>query len=213
VSVRPLVCPEERFESYLDYFHHYCVDENVSWMGKNAQKFPLDAWIYQEIIHDIKPDIVIEIGNNKGGSTLYLANILDLIGNGTVLGIDINHSKIDFTDKRIRWITGDANSNKTMAIVKSHVKSSDRVLVIEDSSHTYENTLAVLRNYSSLVSVGSYIIVEDGICMYPFIDGPKPGPYEAVQEFLKENRDFAPDFSREKFRLTYNPSGYLMRTK
>lgn len=182
-------------------------------MGRVAQKFPLDAWIYQEIVAEIKPDVVIEIGNFYGGGTLFLANLLDLIGKGRVIAIDIDHSKIDFDHPRITWITGDANSPDIVRRVKSLIKSDEKVIVIEDSSHTYDNTLSVLRNYAGLVNVGSYFIVEDGIIRYPFVEGPKPGPYEAIHQFLSENPSFVIDKTREKFALTYNPDGYLKRIK
>ncbi len=183
-------------------------------MGKRADKFPMDAWVYQEIICQTAPDVIIEIGNNYGGSTLYLANLMDLMGNGRVIGIDVDHSSIDFDHPRLTWITGDANSTSVLSKVQSMVSKSDRVMVIEDSSHTYENTLSVLRNYSRFVTPQMYFIVEDGVCMYPFIeDGPKPGPFEAVHDFLRENDSFVIDKSRERFTLTLNPDGFLRRVK
>ena len=212
---RPKVRNTGFFEDYLDYYHNtiHVDDEKVSWMGINAKKFPMDAWIYQEMIHEIRPDVIIEIGNANGGSTLFLANLLDLENNGRVIGIDIDHSEIDFQHPRITWITGDATHNEVISKVRSLMISGERVMIIEDSSHTFDNTLAVLRSYESYVSVGSYFIVEDGVCRYPFVNGPKPGPYEAVQQFLRENSDFTVDRSREKFVLTYNPNGYLKRVK
>jgi len=182
-------------------------------MGKSAMKFPLDAWIYQEIIHEVQPDVIMEIGNLYGGSTLFLANMLDLENKGKVIAIDIDHSHIDFEHKRINWITGDVNSQEVISKVRSLLKPDDKVIIIEDSSHTFDNTLEVLRNYCRFVSVGSYFIVEDGVCKYPFIDGPKPGPYEATQEFLKNHQEFIVDKSKGKFVLTYNPGGYLKRIR
>lgn len=176
-------------------------------------KFPLDAWIYQEIIHEVQPDVIMEIGNLYGGSTLFLANMLDLENKGKVIAIDIDHSHIDFEHKRINWITGDVNSHEVISKVRSLLKPDDKVIIIEDSSHTFDNTLEVLRNYCRFVSVGSYFIVEDGVCKYPFIDGPKPGPYEATHEFLKNHQEFIVDKSKEKFVLTYNPSGYLKKIR
>ena len=182
-------------------------------MGRSAKKLPLDAWIYQEIIHEVQPDVIIEIGNYYGGSTLFLANMLDLENKGKVLAIDLDHSPIDFEHKRINWITGDVNSQEIISTVGSLLKPDDKVIIIEDSSHTFDNTLEVLRNYCRFVSVGSYFIVEDGVCKYPFIDGPKPGPYEATHEFLKNHQEFIVDKSKEKFVLTYNPSGYLKKIR
>jgi len=171
----------------------------------------MDAWVYQQIIHETQPTIIIEIGNGFGGSALFLADMQSLSGNGTVIGVDIDHSSIDFQDSRIQWVTGDATKPSTWLKVKESIKPDDRVMIIEDSSHTLKNTLAILRMYWRLVTPGCYFIVEDGVCRRRLIDGPKPGPYEAIHAFLKENKEFAIDKGREKFVLTFNPDGYLKR--
>ena len=210
---RPLVPNSTAFESYIDCFYHNCRG-NIRWMGKKADKLPSDAWTYQEIIYETKPDVIVEIGNQYGGSTLFLANMLDILGKGRVIAIDVNHSLVDFQHPRIASITGDANSSEVLSRLSSLISPTENVMVVEDSSHTFENTLSVLRNYSRFVRKGMYFIVEDGICRYPFIeDGPKPGPYEAIHEFLRENKDFVIDKTREKFILTYNPDGYLKRIR
>ena len=66
------------------------------------------------------------------------------------------------------------------------ISLEERVLIIEDSSHTYENTLNVLRLYSDFIKPGDYFIVEDSICHHGLSIGPIPGPYEAVEDFIKE---------------------------
>jgi cephalosporin hydroxylase len=198
---------------YLDWFHKNCVFNN-KWGGRQAQKTPFDAWIFQEIICDTQPDIIIEIGNYAGGSTLYLANVLDSLAHGRILAIDIDHSRIqNLHHKRIKWITGNAISNEIIQKVNDEIGINDKVMVIEDSSHTYANTLSILEIYSRIVSVGCYFIIEDGICKEDFIGGPKPGPYEAIHVFLKEHEEFEIDKNREKFLLTYNPDGYLKKLK
>jgi len=214
LPVRPLTPDSGAFENYIDYFFaQYGKTIQMSWMGKKCQKFPFDAWVYQEIIFESVPDVVIEVGSLYGGSTLFLASMLDLQKRGNVIAIDIDHSMIDFTHPRIHWITGNATSEEVLSKVRSLIGPHERVMVIEDSSHTYENTLAVLRSYSPFVTKGMYFIVEDGVCYYPFITGPKPGPFEAVKDFLGENADFEVDKSKEKFVLTLNPSGYLRRVQ
>lgn len=196
---------------YLNWFHRNCVFNN-KWMGRQAQKPPLDAWIFQEIIYDTKPSVIVEIGNYAGGSTLFLANILDAIGFGKILAVDIDHSKVkDINHKRIKWITGDATSSDVFQQVKSEITKEDKVMIVEDSSHTYNNTLSILELYCGLVSNGCYFIIEDGICKEDYIEGPKPGPYEVIHEFLKKHNEFRIDKNREKFLLTYNPDGYLLK--
>lgn len=87
----------------------------------------------------------------------------------------------------------------------------ERVLVIEDSSHTYDNTLAVLRTYSGLTLPGDLFIVEDSICHHGLDVGPNPGPYEAIEAFVQENPAFEVDRSQEALFITWNPKGYLRR--
>lgn len=196
---------------YLSWFHKNCVFNN-RWLGRPAQKTPFDAWVYQEIIHDTKPNVIIEIGNYAGGSALYLANIFDALGYGTVIGVDKEHHLVsDLNHKRIKWITGDASTLEIFEKVKKEIKASDRIMIIEDSSHEYHATLSILDLYSPLVTVGCYFIIEDGICKEEYIDGPKPGPFEAIHKFLSTHTEFQVDKKMEKFFFTYNPDGFLKK--
>ncbi len=186
----------------------------TTYFGVKALKNPLDHWVYQELIYENQPDIIIEIGNANGGSTLSLAHFCDLLGRGKVIGLDISHQEIPDSVKnhcRITLIEGDACQCFTE--VEKMISSNDRVLIIEDSAHTYENTLNILRIYSKLLKAGDYFIVEDSICHHGLSVGPDPGPYEAIEAFLKENGDFVIDRNRESFLITWNPKGYLRRTR
>jgi cephalosporin hydroxylase len=182
--------------------------------GIQTWKNPVDFWIYQEIVFDIKPDFIIEIGLHRGGSTLALAHMLDRNDNGEIIGIDLSLSLIDQQVRnhdRISLIEG--NPLELFEKVKQLISPDSTVLIIEDSSHEYENTLAVLNMYGALVSENSFFIVEDGICYHGLDVGPKPGPYEAVHDFIKDNDNFAIDRSKEDFLLTWNPCGFLKRIK
>jgi len=184
----------------------------TTYLGVKIYKNPLDAWIYQELIFAMRPDIIIEIGNAYGGSTLFLAHILDFIGQGKVIGLDLSHKSIPaFIKKhrRIHFIEGDACIN--VGKVKNFIGKNDKVLIIEDSAHTYENTLSVLRTYAPLVTKGSYFIVEDSICHHGLNVGPNPGPWNAIEAFMEGNHDFVIDRERESFVITYNPRGFLKR--
>lgn len=182
----------------------------TTYFGIETQKHPYDFWVYQEILWRLKPDYVVEIGNYAGGSTLALAHICDLIGKGKVIGIDIDQSRISpevGRHPRIILIEGDAT--EVFPRVKDIVGNSFCV-VIDDSSHTYENTLSVLRTYSKIIKPGGYIIIEDSICWHGLPTGPFPGPYEAIEVFLAENPDFVADREIE-FPITWNPKGFLKR--
>jgi cephalosporin hydroxylase len=187
-----------------------------SYFGVPSIKSPLDFWVYTELIYEIKPDVIIEIGNRFGGSTLAFAHMLDHVGRGRVIGVDIDHSEVPRevrTHPRVTLITGDACAS--FAEVKKLIKEEEKVMIIEDSSHTYENTLNVLRTYSPLVKKASYFIVEDGIINHglDFKERQKTGPYEAVESFIKENDRFEVDRFRERFFITWNPKGYLKCVK
>ncbi len=186
--------------------------ERTHWFGVKTLKNPMDFWVYQEIVHQMRPDVVVEIGNNWGGSTLALAHLLDLHGHGSVIGIDIDHSKIPeqvARHPRITLIEGDAVAS--YADVTRLLSADARVLVIEDSSHTFDNTLAVLRTYAALTRVGDYFIVEDTICHHGLPVGPAPGPTRQVERFVQEDARFEIDRDAESFFVTWNPKGFLRR--
>ena len=186
--------------------------DQTTYFGVKTRKSPLDAWIYQEIVFETKPDVIVEIGSGTGGSALFLAHLCDLLGKGRVIALDLSHKNVPEELKahpRISFIEGDAC--RSFENVKKLVSEEERVLVIEDSSHTYDNTLNILRLYSSLLKAGDYFIVEDSICHHGVSEGPNPGPYEAIEAFLGENKDFEADRSRERFLITWNPRGYLRR--
>ncbi len=186
--------------------------DRTTYFGIQTLKNPLDFWVYQELISSVQPDVIVEIGNFRGGSLLALAHLCDAHGKGRLIGVDVDQKEIADavrSHSRISLIEGDAVEKVTA--VRQATDKNDRVMVIEDSSHTYENTLAVIREYSDLVSLGSYLIVEDGNCHHGLDIGPSPGPYEAVTEFMRNNSQFLIDRDCESFFLTWNPRGYLRR--
>ena len=201
---------------WLIYHQKNVECEKCYWMGARVLKNPLDAWVYQEIIYDIKPDVIVEIGSAYGGSTLYLANLLDLLGKGIVVSIDIDRSIFAVKHHRIVTITGDCSSPEVIGEVEK-LCLDKKILVIHDGDHRKEAVLRDLAIYSKLVSINSYLIVEDGIMdLFKYGDGMGrlyEGPLKAVDEFLRSNTDFVVDMEREKYLLTYNPRGFLKRIR
>ena len=184
----------------------------TTYFGIRTLKSPNDFWVYQEIIFEKKPDVIIEIGNHRGGSTLALAHICDRLDHGRIIGLDISHAEVsEYVKKhpRITLIEGDACL--FFEKIRKLILKEERVLVIEDSAHTYDNTLKVLRTYSALIKPGDYFIVEDSICHHGLSVGPEPGPYEAIETFANANSDFEIDREKESFLITWNPKGYLKR--
>lgn len=188
---------------------------NTTYMGIRMQKFPCDLWMYQEIIYEYMPNVIIEIGNKWGGTALFLANTMLLSGSaGRVIGVDIDHGLLDNKVRRnfyCTFIEGDALA-KVNEVAK-HIRPEDRVMVIEDSSHTYENTLAVMELYSVFIKPGGWLIVEDSIINNGLnkVNLLHLNPMRAIEDFLKCHDDFESDRSKEKFFLTWNPKGFIQR--
>lgn len=198
---------------------------NFSWMGRPIIQFPQDMIAMQELIWDIKPDLVIETGVAHGGSIIFYASLLELIGNGgKVLGIDIDirsHNRVEIEQhsmfKNVQLIEGSSIDKNTFSQVQALAENKKNVLVILDSNHTHEHVLEELKLYSQLVNKGSYLVVfdtlienmpDDVIIDRPW--GKGNNPKTAVFEFLTENKRFSIDKDIEaKILLTVAPDGYL----
>ena len=186
---------------------------NTYWLGTEIYKCPLDMWIYQEIIFEIKPDLIIECGTAKGGGSLYLSSICTLLNKGRIITIDIEECERP-KNERIKYLLGSSTSKEIIKKVEEEIKGNNTVMVILDSDHTKNHVFNELKIYSEFVTKGSYLIVEDtNINGHPVFPSFGPGPMEALEVFLKGNKDFIIDKNKEKFLLTFNPSGYLRKIK
>ncbi|HWT99114.1 MAG TPA: cephalosporin hydroxylase family protein [Terriglobales bacterium] len=202
---------------------------NFSWLGRPIIQFPQDIIAMQELIWTIQPQAIIETGIARGGSLIFHASMLELIGSdGFVIGIDIDirqHNRAEIEkhrmSKRIRMIQGSSIDPTTIQTVTDAVAGLDRVLVILDSNHTHEHVLQELINYGPLVKRGGYLIVLDTIIEdmpeNHFPDRPwgrGNNPKTAIHEFLKGNDRFTIDKSIEnKLLITVAPDGYLKCVK
>jgi cephalosporin hydroxylase len=203
-------------DSFTKLYYHARprIWNNTFWFGIRVGKCPSDMWTYQEILFDVKPDVIIECGTGTGGSALFLAHHCDLIGKGRIISIDIADQADKRQHERIARIQGSSVADETLREIRRSLKDTDRVLVILDSDHTKQHVLHELNCYCGLVSVGSYIVVEDTIIGgHPVKPRRWPGPMEAIDEFLKTHSEFVIDKSREKFLLTFNRNGYLKRVR
>lgn len=201
---------------------------NFSWMGRPIIQYPQDMLAMQEIIWEIKPDLIIETGIAHGGSLIYYASLLELIGDGEILGVDIDiraHNKIEIEKhpmfKRINMIEGSSVSSETISKVAEIAKGKKRVLVTLDSNHTHEHVLQELNLYAPFVTEGSYLVCFDTI-VEDLPNDYLPGrawsqgdnPKTAVWEFLKSNADFEIDKQIDnKLLISVAPDGYLKRVK
>jgi cephalosporin hydroxylase len=185
--------------------------KSTFWRGVEVQKCPLDLWVYQEILNELQPDLIVETGTLHGGSAYYLAGICDLIGKGRVVTIDLQALPGRPVHPRLTYKLASSVDPATLEEVRT-LAGAGVVLVILDSDHSRDHVLAELRAYAPLVTPGSYLVVEDtNLNAHPVYPEFGPGPMEAVDLFLRENRDFAVDAEREKFFMTFNPRGFLRK--
>jgi len=198
---------------------------NFTWMGRPIIQYPQDIVALQELIWRIKPDVIVETGIAHGGSLVFSASMLELLGGeGQVIGVDIDiraHNRAALDEhpmrKRIELIEGSAVAPEIVREVHDRVGGRSPVLVILDSNHTHDHVLAELTAYSDLVRKGSYLVVLDTVVEYlpedAFPDrpwGPGNSPGSAVSAFLATNRRFEVDAELEdRVAITTAPGGYL----
>ncbi|MFA6970875.1 MAG: cephalosporin hydroxylase family protein [Gallionella sp.] len=207
---------------------------NFSWMGRPIIQNPIDIMAMQEIIWEVKPDLIIETGIAHGGSLIFSASMLELNaacggpGNAEVLGIDIDirpHNRKAIEEhpmsRRITMIEGSSIAPEIVAQVKAKAKEKKRILICMDSNHTHDHVFAELEAYAPLTSVGSYCVVFDtfveDVPADVFDNRPwHPGnsPKTAVWEYLKTHPEFEIDKSiHQKLLITVAPDGYLKRIR
>ena len=208
-------------ESTLEYYRKRIINQIShvdSYKGVRILKFPEDLRTYERIIEAVQPEVIVELGIESGGSSLWFADRLDaLCGGGKVVGIDINISNLSpsvLQDERVVVVEGDLSSPNVIQRVKSLV-AGKKALVIEDAAHTYECTISALKNYWDLVSVGSWLIVEDGIVdieqLRYSLDTPR-GVIRAIDDFM--DTDAGKKFTRydlAPYGITSHPTGWLFR--
>jgi cephalosporin hydroxylase len=201
---------------------------NFDWLGIPIIQHPQDMVATQELIWSVKPDVIIETGIARGGSLILSASILQLIGKGKVIGVDIDlrdHNRKAIESHplfhRIELIQGSSVDNEIISLVMSHIANGDSVMVFLDSNHTHEHVAEELRRYSPMVTKNSYLVVFDTVIedMPDSVFDNRPwgvgnSPKTAVLDFLKENDHFEiQSHIDNKLLVTVAPSGYLKRVK
>ena len=210
-------------ENFNDFYYSSNNAGHLNWRGSEIIKNPCDLWIYIEILQSLKPSVIIETGTHHGGSASFLADMCNVLSfDCRIITIDIN-PKWSFSpdDKNIFSITGKSTDKSVFKKVHDEVKNiiskfGGNIVVILDSDHSKENVYKEMKMYGELVNIGSYMIVEDtNINGHPSYLDHGPGPWEAVHEYQnqKNTARFKIDRSKEKFMLTFNPCGYLIRVE
>lgn len=198
------------------------------WLGVNIQKSPLDLMILQEIMFEKRPDTVIECGTAYGGSAYYMAHLMDLMSiNGKIITIDKQEDPPDDPNSKKELVKiGRKTTLMDVSLHKTQIrpkhpkikyihsdcltaklpKLGNKTMVVLDCDHTAGHVYKELEKFAPMVTIGQYIIVEDTV-----VHDKIKGPVAAVKKFLGTNKNFVTDPSREKFQLSSNHGGYLLR--
>jgi cephalosporin hydroxylase len=204
----------------IDAFHKNYFDardfnltwRNTHWLGHAILKCPLDLWLYQEIVHRLRPSLIVETGTAFGGSALYMASMCDLVGHGKVVTIDLTPQPNRPEHPRITYVNASSTDPETVERVRGLVDGSGPVMVILDSDHRMEHVAAELELYHPFVTSGSYLIVEDtNLNGHPVEPEHGPGPMEAMRAFVENHAEFTHDSAMDKFLMSFNPKGFLRR--
>lgn len=206
---------------------------SFTWLGRPIIQLPDDMIRVQEVIYQVKPTLIIETGIAHGGSLIFYASLLKMLGKGRVIGVDINirtHNREAIENHLmfplITLIEGSSIDESTINSVAAQINTDDITMVILDSCHSKDHVLSELKLYAKFVSIGSYIVATDGI-MQEIVGAPRTqddwhwnNPQAAVKEFLKENDDFILETVKPVFNEsfvesspTYWPNAWLKRVK
>jgi len=233
VDIENMGADEELRRKSIDWMLHadrYKYTYNYTWMGRPIIKFPNDMVIQQELMWELKPDLVIETGIAHGGSIIFTASMMEMMGiKGEVVGIDVdirahNRAAIEAHPmmKRITMYEGDSVSSAMVEKVRAHTKGKSCVMVILDSLHSHAHVYKELLAFAPMTTVGSYCILPDTfIEFFPkgYYSDTRPwdvgdNPYTAMKQYLGETDMFEIDQARtNKAMITETIDGYLKRVK
>lgn|SRR3989338_8731283 len=204
-------------------FHNRSMYEST-WLGIPIIQYPNDMIMMQELIWKTKPDVIIEVGVAHGGSVIFYASILRLLGKGRVIGVDHEirkHNKIKLNrhplSKKITLIQGNSVELKTLHKVCALLRSKDKVMVVLDSDHSYTHVTKEMNLYSKIVTKGQYLVVMDGIQgLFHSVPSGKPSwkndnPLRAIREFVSRNSNWKIDKYFTRLKVTCNPCGFLKK--
>lgn len=228
-----MLMDEELKQKSLDWMLHadkYKYTYNFTWMGRPIIKYPQDIAIMQELIWNVRPDLIIETGIAHGGSIIFSSSMMELLGNGgKVIAVDIDirkHNRDEIEKhsmmKNITMLEGSSVDEKIVKQIADYAKGFKKVMVVLDSNHSHEHVYRELELYTPMVSMNSYILLPDTFVeFFPkgyVTDRPWDvgnNPYTAMEAFLKTTDQFIKDESiTNKLLITEAfGGGYLKRVK
>ena len=196
----------------------------LTWLGVPIIQLPEDILMMQELIYKVRPDVIVETGTAHGGTAIFYASMLELLGKGRVITVDVEIRKYNRLAiqahpmaRRITLIEDDSVNVDLIKTLDHMIEPSDKVLVALDSNHTYDHVRRELDLYASLVSRGSYIVVFDGV-MEVLIDAPSgksewkvDNPAAAIRDFIDANPEWESDLYYNRLNVTYCENGFIRR--
>jgi len=200
-----------------------------SWMGVPIIQMPADVMATQEVIWATKPEVIIETGVARGGSVLFMASLLEMMGSGKVIGVDNdirahNRQSIEShpMSKRVVLIEGGSVDQATLARIRVEIPAGARVMVVLDSDHSRDHVLSECRAYGPMVTPGCYMVVADTLVGHITEENaPKKRsklwfkgdePLSALQDYMAETNRFEVDeVLNGKLVLSSSPGGYVRR--
>ncbi len=211
---KPAPIPDELRDEMISAYFHSLRWRKTSWMGQTLPKLPTDLFALAEILYKVRPKFVVETGTGNGGQAFFLATVLDLIGEGTVVTISSKTHANRPEHPRITYLEGVPQDDATVAQVRAIVGDEPNAVVILGQRHSPSKTMAEFRGYGPMVPKGSYLIVEDTLVNgHPVWTDFGAGPWEAVKGIVESRGDWASDLAMEKYALTFNPKGFLKRLR
>jgi cephalosporin hydroxylase len=185
---------------------------SVRWLGQPIWQCPMDAWVIQEVIGELRPDVIVETGTFLGGSAYYYAGLCELLGHGEVISIDIN-PKGTIAHPRITYVNGSSIDPEIVAQVGQKLRSAACALLILDADHSQPHVFAELKAYAPAMPVGSYILIQDAcIDTFEIFKADRPGPAGAIHQYMAANPQFVRNRElEERYVMTFHPWGWWQR--
>ncbi len=198
----------------------------IEWLGMPVIQMPEDLVLMQELIFKVQPDFIIETGIAHGGGLVFYASMMELLGKGKVIGVDIeirehNRKAIQAHPlfNRISLIEGSSTSSETVGKLRDLIPKDAEVIVCLDSDHTKAHVLYELELYQQFIRTGGYFVVFDTVISRLAAPGNTEekyignSPMEAISEFLKSHKNFEIDKNYNRLYASSMPDGYLKRVK
>jgi len=193
-------------EAYHKWFYDSHGWSKGAWCGNQVLKSPTDLILLQEIIYTNKPQIIVETGTWCGGSALFMAMVLDQLGEGWIISIDTSDTLNRPTHPRIQYLKGDSSFQDVGEYAQHMEAGIARTMVVLDSDHHYPHVLKELQLWAPKVTRGQYLVVEDtNLNGHPVQPGWGKGPGEAAQDFFNTSKDFKKDTELlKKYGFSFN---------